>query len=288
MFEAWGRVMYRRRRLTLVIAAIGIVFAGVWGTQVFGKLSSGNSFTPPSSQSQREADTAAHAFGRDTADVVVLYRSARMTVADPAYRAAVTSALAGLPRTDVTGVSTYWDAHSATLVSHDQHQTYAVLRLAGADDAAWQKAFKAIRGDLDPPVLAAHGITAQAGGTVATEVAINSEVTSNIGRAEAFSMPVLLILLLLIFGGLVAASLPLAVGAAGILGSFTVLRLLTLFGTVSIYSVNITTILGLGLGIDYGLFMVVRFREELRRQPTTEDAVAVPGRAVAGRGWRTA
>src|SRR5512135_360902 len=54
MFEAWGRVMYRRRRLTLFIAALGIVFAGVWGTQVFGALSSGNSFTPPDSQSQRE------------------------------------------------------------------------------------------------------------------------------------------------------------------------------------------------------------------------------------------
>ncbi len=134
-------------------------------------------------------------------------------------------------------------------------------------------------------MLAQHGITAQTGGTIATEVAINSEVTANIGKAEGFSMPVLLILLLLIFGGLVAASLPLAVGAAGILGSFTVLRLLTLFGTVSVYSVNITTILGLGLGIDYGLFMVVRFREELRRQPTVEDAVArtvaTAGRTIA-------
>jgi uncharacterized membrane protein YdfJ with MMPL/SSD domain len=285
MFEAWGRIIYRRRRLTLVIAGIVIVFAGVWGTQVFGKLSSGNSFTPPSSQSQREANAAASAFGRNAADVVVLYRSPGMTVSGPAFRAAVSGALAGLPRTDVTGASTYWATHSAALVSHDRHQTYAVLELAGADDAARQKAFKAIRDGLDPPVLAAHGITAQVGGTVPTEVAINSEVTSDIGRAEGISLPVLLILLLLIFGGLAAASLPLAVGAAGILGSFTVLRLLTLFGTVSVFSVNITTILGLGLGIDYGLFMVVRFREELRRQPTVEDAVArtvaTAGRTIA-------
>jgi RND superfamily putative drug exporter len=285
MFEAWGRIIYRRRRLALVAAAIVIVFAGVWGTQVFGRLSSGNSFTPPGSPSQREANAAASAFGRNTADVVVLYRSARMTVTDPAYRAAVTSALAGLPRADVTGVSTYWGTHSASLVSQDRHQTYAVLQLAGADDAARQKAFKAIRDEFSPPGLAGAGITAQVGGTVPTEVAINGEVTSNIGRAEAFSLPVLLILMLLIFGGLVAASLPLAVGAAGILGSFTVLRLLTLFGPVSEYSLNITTILGLGLGIDYGLFMVVRFREELRRQPTVEDAVArtvaTAGRTIA-------
>ena len=288
MFETWGRVMYRRRRLTLVIAAIGIVFAGVWGTQVFGALTSGNSFTPPNSQSQREADLAASTFGRNSADVVVLYRSARLTVSDPAYRAAVTSALAGLPRREVPAASTYWSTRpprSASLVSGDRHATYAVLQLSGADDAARQKTFKAIRGELVPPGLAAQGITAQLGGTVPTEVAINSEVTANIGKAEGFSMPVLLILLLIIFGGLAAASLPLAVGGTAILGSFMVLHLLTLFTTVSIYSVNITTIIGLGLGIDYGLFMVVRFREELRRQPTTEAAVArtvaTAGRTIA-------
>ena len=81
-------------------------------------------------------------------------------------------------------------------------------------------------------------------------------------------MPVLLILLLVIFGSLAAAGLPVAIGGIAILGSFTVLRLLTLGTAVSVYSVNITTILGLGLGIDYGLFMVTRFREELHRQPT--------------------
>ena len=71
-----------------------------------------------------------------------------------------------------------------------------------------------------------------------------------------------------------AAITPLAIGGLAILGSFTVLRLLTMATTVSVYSVNITTILGLGLGIDYGLFIVNRFREELRRQPTVEAAVA--------------
>ncbi len=84
----------------------------------------------------------------------------------------------------------------------------------------------------------------------------------------------LLILLVLIFGSVVAAFVPLALGGLAILGSFTVLRLITLATTVSEYSLNITTILGLGLGIDYGLFMVTRFREELRRQENVERAVA--------------
>jgi trehalose monomycolate/heme transporter len=285
MFEAWGRTLYRRRRLTLVITLVLVAFAAVWGTGVFGKLSAGNNFTPPDSQSQREADQAAQVFGRNDADVVVLYRSATMTVADPGYRQAVTRALAGLPRADVTRVSTYWSTGSPRLVSADRHATYAVLQLAGKDDAARHDTYKAIKAELTPASLPAAGVTARVGGTVPMEVAINSEVTANIGKAEAFSMPVLLILLLVIFGSLAAASLPLAIGGIAILGSFTVLRLLTLGTTVSVYSVNITTILGVGLGIDYGLFMVTRFREELHRQPTVEQAVArtvaTAGRTVA-------
>jgi trehalose monomycolate/heme transporter len=285
MFEAWGRTLYRRRRLTLVITLVLVAFAAAWGTGVFGKLSAGNNFTPPDSQSQREADQAAQVFGRNDADVVVLYRSATMTVADPGYRQAVTRALAGLPRADVTRVSTYWSTGSPRLVSADRHATYAVLQLAGKDDAARHDTYKAIKAELTPASLPAAGVTARVGGTVPMEVAINSEVTANIGKAEAFSMPVLLILLLVIFGSLAAASLPLAIGGIAILGSFTVLRLLTLGTTVSVYSVNITTILGVGLGIDYGLFMVTRFREELHRQPTVEQAVArtvaTAGRTVA-------
>ncbi|MGH3255966.1 MAG: MMPL family transporter, partial [Streptosporangiaceae bacterium] len=261
------------------------IFAAVWGTGVFGRLSSGDNFTPPSSQSQREANQADQVFGRNEADVVVLYRSATMTVADPAYRQAVTTALDTLPRADVAGVSTYWSTGSPSLVSNDRHATYAVLQLTGADDAARHTTYDAIKAELTPASLAANGVSAEVGGNVPMEVAINNEVTADIAKAEGFSMPVLLILLMVIFGSLAAASLPLAIGGVAILGSFTVLRLLTMATTVSIYSVNITTILGVGLGIDYGLFMVTRFREELHRQGTVELAVArtvaTAGRTVA-------
>jgi uncharacterized membrane protein YdfJ with MMPL/SSD domain len=285
MFESWGRVLYRRRRLALGITLLAVVFAAVWGTGVFGRLSSGSNFTPPTSPSQREASRANQVFGRNDADVVVLYRSAAMTVADPAYRQAVTGALGSLPRADVARVSTYWSTGSANLVSTDRHATYAVLQLTGANDQARQQSYKAIKADLDPAGLAASGVTARTGGQVPMEAAINSEVTADIAKAEGFSMPVLLVLLLVIFGSLAAASLPVAIGGLAILGSFTVLRLITLGTTVSVYSVNITTILGLGLGIDYGLFMVTRFREELHRQPDVERAVArtvaTAGRTVA-------
>jgi trehalose monomycolate/heme transporter len=285
MFETWGRAMYRGRRLTLGITLVLVAFAAAWGTGVFGRLSAGDDFTPPASQSQREANLAGQVFGRDDADVVVLYHSAAMSVSDPGYRQAVTTALSALPRADVARVTTYWSSGSPSLVSTDRHSTYAVLELTGADDAARHRTYEAIRSDLIPASLAADGVTARVGGTVPLEVAINSEVTADIAKAEGFSMPVLLILLLVIFGSLAAASLPVAIGGVAILGSFTVLRLLTMVTTVSIYSVNITTIMGLGLGIDYGLFIVTRFREELHRQPTVEQAVArtvaTAGRTVA-------
>jgi trehalose monomycolate/heme transporter len=285
MFETWGRVLARRRRLTLGLTLLFVAVAAVWGTGVFGKLSSGDNFTPPASQSQREANLADQVFGRNDADVVVLYRSGTMTVSDPAYRRAVTTVLSGLPRADVAKVTTYWSSGSPSLVSTDRRATYAVLQLTGADDAARHTTYDAIKADLTPASLAADGVTAKVGGNVPLEVAVNSEVSADIAKAEGFSMPVLLILLLVIFGSLAAASVPVAIGGLAILGSFTVLRLLTMATTVSIYSINITTILGLGLGIDYGLFMVTRFREELHRQPTTEQAVArtvaTAGRTVA-------
>jgi RND superfamily putative drug exporter len=275
MFETWGRSLYRARRLTLVAALLFAVAAGVWGTGVFSRLNSGDTFTPPNSQSSAEAALAASSFGRDGADVVVLFRSTAHTVSDPVYRQAVTSYLAGLPAGQVTGAVTYWTSGQQNLVSADKYSTYAVLRLAGDSDQARQDTYKAIKGDFPgragPP---GDGITAEIGGGTPTGVAINQEVSANIARAESISFPVLLILLVIIFGSVLAALAPLMIGGLAILGSFTVLRLLTTFTTVSVYSVNITTILGLGLGIDYGLFIVTRFREELRRQPTVEAAVA--------------
>jgi RND superfamily putative drug exporter len=280
MFETWGRGVYRRRRLVLVIATLGVVFAAVWGTGVFARLQSAGGFDAPNSQSQQSANLAAKAFGRDAGDVVVLYSSPTRSVRSAAFKSAVTATLAALPRSRVASYQTYWSTGSPQFVSASGRKTYALIELTGGSDAARIKSFDAIKGSL-----AAPGLTTLAGGQIPTEEAINKQVTSDIGRAEGLSMPVLLILLLVIFGSLAAASLPLAIGGVAILGSLTALRLLTLATPVSIYSVNITTILGLGLAIDYGLFMVGRFREELQRQGSVEDAiartVATAGRTVA-------
>jgi trehalose monomycolate/heme transporter len=280
MFETWGQIIYRRRRLVLVLAAVGVIFAAVWGTGVFGKLQKAGGFDAPGSQSQQSASLAARTFGREAGDVIVLYRSRAETVHAAGFRSAVTGVLAALPHSKVASYRTYWSTKSPRFVGASGRETYALLELAGGSDAARISSYDAIKSQL-----AAPGLSTRVGGQIPTEESINKQVTSDIGRAEGLSMPVLLILLLVIFGSLAAASLPLAIGGIAILGSFTALRLLTLATPVSIYSINITTILGLGLAIDYGLFMVGRFREELHRQDTVQDAVArtvaTAGRTVA-------
>src|SRR5260370_7061662 len=151
MFQAWGRVLYRRRRLTLIVTLVLVAFAAAWGTGVFGKLPAGDTFTPPASQSQREADQAAQVFGRGDADVVVLYRSATMTVADPGYRQAVTAALSGLPRAGVTRGTTYWSTGSPNLVRTPRHATHPVLPLARAAPAPRHHTLNARNPQLTPP-----------------------------------------------------------------------------------------------------------------------------------------
>ncbi|MFD0683113.1 MMPL family transporter [Actinomadura fibrosa] len=283
MFDRWGRWVHRRRGWVLAVAGAALVFAAVWGTGVFGALSSSGGFETPSSESAHAARTAERALGRDDADVVVLYQARPgMTVDDPSYRAAVERSLSALPPGKVASTSTYWTTGARQFVSDDRTATYAVLRLAGPDEAGREDGFKDIRDELTD---VGGGLTAKLGGTVGTGTAINERVSSDIGRAEGMAMPVLLVLLVLIFGGLVAASLPLAIGGFAILGSFTALHLLSYVTDVSIFAVNITTFLGLGLAIDYGLFVVSRFREELGRDPgrtTVEDALAAT-MATAGR-----
>jgi trehalose monomycolate/heme transporter len=269
IFDRWGRTVYRRRRLILVIALLVAGLGALWGTSIFAKVQTAGGFNAPNSQSQHEANLATQTFGRDAGDVVVLYSSPTLTTASPAFRSAVTSTLAALPRNKAESYASYWSTGSRQFVSASGHQAYAVIELSGSSDTARQGSYDAIKADLSAP-----GLLTQVGGVVPTDETIDQQTTASITRAEGLSFPILLILLLVIFGSLTAASLPLAIGALGILGSFTALRLLTLVTGVSVFSLNITTILGLGLGIDYGLFLVTRFREELHKPGTVEDAVA--------------
>jgi trehalose monomycolate/heme transporter len=290
MFESSGRFMFRRRRWVLTAAGMLVVAAAVWGTGVFGSLA-GAGFEDPDSDSARAAQQVKRMFGRHQADVVVLYSSPTLTVDDPVFRTAVQRTLAALPKRRVARTTSYWDTKAPELVSADRHATYAVLELTGADGDAREEALAEIR-----DALAAPGLTTRFGGETAVDHDIDTQVARDIGRAESLSMPLLLVLLTVVFGALAAASMPLVVGGLAILGAFTALRLITMVTDVSVFAINLVTMLGLGLGIDYALFIVSRFREELAAQPAgrpgVEDAlvrtVATAGRTVAFSGLTVA
>ena len=278
MFEALGRVMYRRRRWVVALAAAFVVFAGVWGTGVFGAMTGGG-FEDPDSESTRAVEVAGAELGRGGGDVVVFYTSDQLTVDDPAYGDAVEQSLTGLPDDVVEQAVTFFGTGAPQLVSDDRRATYAVLTLAGDEDQR-TAGLERIEDELSAP-----GLETQLGGVTTINRDINERVGSDIARAETISLPILSVLLVVIFGSFAAASLPLAIGITAILGAFTALRAFSMVTDVSIFAVNVVTILGLGLAIDYGLFVVSRFREEIRRQPDTETALArtmaTAGRTVA-------
>src|SRR6266480_229642 len=123
------------------------------------------------------------------------------------------------------------------------------------------------------------------GGNVAVNIAINKQVSSDLERAELITFPIVAILLLIVFGSLVAAALPLLIGGIAIMGAFAILRAMTNWTDVSVYAVNVVTMLGLGLAIDYSLFIVTRFREELRHgkgdvKGALERTMATAGRTI--------
>src|SRR3954470_13348352 len=122
MFEALGRVMYRRRRWVVALSLAFVVFAGVWGTGVFGAMTGGG-FDDPGSESAKAARVAAQALGRDSSDAVVLYRSDDLTVADPAFRKAVETSLARLPADLLAQKTTFFSTGFPALVSNDRHAT---------------------------------------------------------------------------------------------------------------------------------------------------------------------
>lgn len=279
MFDSLGHVVHRRRRWFLVGTLIFVVLASVWGTTVFGALKSGG-FDDPKSGSAQAAKMIDDRIGPADDELVVLYTSRTTTVDDSSFRAAVTGTLARLPKSDVLHVTTYWDTHLPALVSHDRHATYVALRLAGADPDARLKTYDRVRDHL-----AAPGLTSQRGGTIAISADLSRETAAGLARAEMISTPVLLVLLVVIFGSLVSALLPLVVGGVAILGAFTALRALSLTTDVSTFAINIVTMLGLGLAIDYALFIVTRYREELRRTDSEREALArtmaTAGRTVA-------
>ncbi len=279
VFERMGRLVYRRRRLVLALTGLFVAIALTWGTGVFGALSDGG-FEDPGAESSTAAEVIDSTFGHVTGDVVVVYRADQNIVGTGAGTD-VERALEDLRSSAVTSVLSYWSTGGDPgFVSADGRTTFATLALSGDTDAEREEAYLEVADELQ-----VSGVESFRGGQVPTFVDINTQIESDLARAEMLSFPLLLLLLVVVFGSVAAASLPLAVGGISILGAFTLLNVATKLTDVSVFAINIVTLLGLGLAIDYALFVVSRFREELAAGYSTEDAVsrtmATAGRTVA-------
>ena len=276
MYARLGRSVYRFRRWVLAATGLLLVLGMVWGTGVFGSLGD-DGFDDPKSEASRAAHAAEGILGGGH-DLLVLIRNDDLTVDDPDFADGVEQAVAALPDDLVEESVGYAVTASAAFVSEDRHATYAAVRVPrGTTDADYEH--------LAEDYRAPNGFDVGLGGNLAMNADINAQVSQDIAHAEMLSFPVLLVLLLVVFGGVVAAGLPLAVGAVAILGAFTMLRVITTMTEVSVFAVNIVTMLGLGLAIDYALFVVSRFREELHRGHDVERALVLTmstaGRTVA-------
>jgi uncharacterized membrane protein YdfJ with MMPL/SSD domain len=282
MFERLGIAVFHRRRIVLAVGLVVIVLAGMWGGSVSKRLSSGG-YYDPHSESVAAANDIKNKLNVPSDDATVVFTSAAAPVTDPAVAASIERALAALPHDLVPRYLSVGTTHQADLVSTDQHATYAMLQLAGNGDGGQRQSFLQVRSLLAADNL--PGVTIDYAGLVPLNKEISGQVSADLKRAETISLPVVLLGLVIIFGSLVSAALPLAVGVCGILSAFAILRLLTLFVSVSIFAQNLVTMIGLGLAVDYALFMVNRFREEIARQGDVRLAVArtmaTAGRTVA-------
>jgi RND superfamily putative drug exporter len=282
MLSRLGRVAVRRRKAILVLAAVAFAVAGSFGGSVAEHLSSGG-FDDPSSESFRADAALLDTFGTGTPNLVLLVTADGGSVDDPAVAAAgaaLTQELAAEPH--LTNVVSYWTLGSAPpLRSRGGDRALVLARIEGTQDEVNERV-----AELSP---AYHrdggGITVDVGGVAEVFREVGDTIEDDLVRAESIALPITLILLLLVFGSVVSASLPLAIGGLSIVGTLAVLRLLSMLTEVSIFSLNLTTAMGLGLAIDYSLFVVSRFREELRagHEPAVavQRTVRTAGRTVA-------
>ncbi|MGW1762168.1 MMPL family transporter [Streptomyces mirabilis] len=281
MFERIAELAIRRARLVLIVAVVATALMGALGSGAFTKLLGGG-FDDPASQSTRARDLIDKKFGGET-NLVLLVRAGDGRVDTPSAEQNGKALVASLKKEKtLANVVSYWDTRSAQLLSKDGREAMVLAHVKG-DPTQQQKNATSLLDDYDGTYNKA--LTVRAGGVAAVGNDMSTQVVEDLELAELIAIPLTLILLLFVFGSVVAALLPLAIAVIAILGSFAELSLLADVTSVSNTATNLTTALGLGLGIDYGLLMISRFREQLATGASVEDAVRrtvhTAGRTVA-------
>ncbi len=286
VFAAMGRFDYRFRRVLPILGLVVMIGANVWANADGGKLIQGG-WVITGSEEQQAAALLANRFGEQATTLIVVYTDPNGNAAADAFQAKVKASLTDVA-TDpiVTGILTYADTQAAQLLSRDGTRTLAVVSLDKPVESAVEDAAR-----LSSEVHAPVGVTAQITGVPQLYHEFNQKIEHDLVQAEVISLPLALLILLAVFGTLVAAGLPLLIAGLALPTAFAVIRLLAGVVDMSVFVNNLASMIGLALAIDYSLFLVSRFREELRHHSveiaiermmgSVGKAVAISGVAVA-------
>ena len=281
MFENLGRVLVNYRKAAVALFVIGILVAGAVGSLIFSRLDSGG-YSDPNSDSYKVYEYLRDDLKVEDPAVVVVIDAGNRDVTEPAV-AQQALALEKLMAQEegVTRTLSFWGAGSdANLKSADGKAAYVLIFGEGeAFSPGSQDLGKLFQEKYDGEF---SGLRLYAGGVAVVGHAITKKISDDLKIAEAVSIPLTFILLAFVFGALAASAMPLIVGVSAIVGAFFILYLISLFTAVSVYSLNLTTGMGLGLGIDYALLMVNRFREELNKGKSVDESV-ITTMATAGK-----
>jgi uncharacterized membrane protein YdfJ with MMPL/SSD domain len=256
MFNSLASFAQRRGKRTVIFAAVFFVVAGALGGGVASKLAPYGD-DDPATESVKATDRLEADGYRDPSVIVLFQNTSPTSQAGQQKIQQVERQLQADP--DVAGVIGYLDTQSRDFVSSDGNATYLAVSLKPTDDKEEQDAAKKISDDLSGQ----PGVSV--GGIALAQEQVNKQVEKDLRMAEMLAFPILFLLSLLFFRSGVSALLPLMIGGLAIVGTFLLLRVANEFVDVSIFALNLTTGLGLGLAIDYSLFVVSRYREEIAK-----------------------
>ncbi|MFJ9809932.1 MMPL family transporter [Streptomyces sp. NPDC101158] len=274
----WTRFVTARPRLSLLVALVLTALAVLAGGGVADRMGSGG-WEDPDAESTYAIEVLEREFPASQPNLLLLVDAGDAGVDSPAVAAEARRLAERLDaQPGVDGVGSYWATGSPALRSKDGHEALIAARIDGEEKAAGE-----VLQRLAPEFRGTHGpVEVSVGGPLAVRHEMQATIQEDLLRAELIALPITLVLLVMVFGSAVAAVLPLGIGIVAILGTNAVLRGITEFTDVSVFAQNLTTALGLGLAIDYALFVVRRFREELAGGADARTAVATTLR-TAGR-----
>jgi RND superfamily putative drug exporter len=277
LFARLGWFTYRHRWPILFLWAVVLVTAALFAPKLGGQLKGGG-FEGSGKDSELAKDLMVEEFGLPRASLAIVFESDDLSATSEEYRKAEDEALEPLRNMEEIGsVTSYADTKDQRFLSEDGNKTYA---LVGFNVSAYET--QSLVDEVRQKVRS-EDLRTYVTGPSAVYLDITNASAEDIRRAEKYAFPLVLVILVIAFGTVVAAGIPILIGGVGVLTALAALYFLTGVYDMSVYVLSIATMLGLGLGIDYALFAVSRFREEIENYPTEEAVsrtVATAGRSI--------